>query len=91
MSTPHPDPLPVRGEGTSEARERAQLLLGAVSLALWLAVGYSLALLLYVQTHTGRSILLAGAIALAVAALPWLGYRRLVRRLAATMTRRGTR
>jgi hypothetical protein len=67
---------------TAEARERAQLVLGAVSLVIWFGVAYALAVPLYMSTHTQRSILLAGAVALLVAALPWLGYRRLIRHFA---------
>jgi hypothetical protein len=73
---------------TAEARERAQLLLGALSLLIWFAVAYALAVTWYLQTHTQRTIIFAGFVALAVAAVPWLGYRRLVRRL--TKTRRET-
>jgi hypothetical protein len=73
----------------AEARERAQLILGFVSLLIWFAVAYGLSVPLYMATHTQRSIIMAGGLALLVAALPWLGYGRLVERL--TKTRRGTR
>jgi hypothetical protein len=73
----------------AEARERAQLILGFVSLLIWFAVAYGLAVTLYLQTHTQRAILLSGVVALGFAAIPWLGYRRLAERLAAK-TRRGT-
>jgi hypothetical protein len=49
----------------SDARDRAQMILGAVSLVIWFA----------------PPILRAGGIALLVAALPWLAYKPLVRRL----------
>ena len=74
----------------AEARERAQLVLGALSLLIWFSVAYVLAVTWYMQTHTQRTILLAGFVALLVAAVPWLGYRRLVNRLTAT-TRPETR
>ena len=72
----------------AEARERAQLVLGAVSLVIWFAVAYTLAVAWYLQTNTQRTIILAGFVALVIAAVPWLGYRRLVQRL--TKTRRET-
>jgi hypothetical protein len=65
----------------SEARERAQMILGAISLVIWFAVAFTLGVRWYVDEYTARPILLAGGIALAVAALPWLAYRPLVRRL----------
>ena len=72
-----------------EAQERAQLILGAVSLILWFAVAFSLAVAWVLQGAPDSRIILAGMIALAVAAVPWLGYRRLVERLARPS--RGTR
>jgi hypothetical protein len=79
----------------SEARERAQTVLGAVSLVIWFAVAFTLGVRWYVDQYTAPPILLAGAIALIVAALPWLAYRPLVSRLgknAEPLTRRpGTR
>jgi hypothetical protein len=44
---------------TADARDRAQFILGAVSLVIWFVVAFSLG----------------------VAALPWLAYRPLVKRL----------
>jgi hypothetical protein len=73
----------------AEARERAQLILGAVSLVVWFAVSFSLAVTWLLQGAPDSRIILAGMIALAVAAVPWLGYRRLVERLAKPS--RGTR
>ena len=73
-----------------EARDRAQLILGAVSLVIWLTVAFFLAVSWYVDEDHEAPILAAGFIGLAVAALPWLAYRQIIRRL---MTRpsRGTR
>ncbi|HLZ26068.1 MAG TPA: hypothetical protein VKV73_01955 [Chloroflexota bacterium] len=64
----------------AEARDRAQLILGAVSLVLWFAVAFGLAIAWYVDDNTPQPIFMAGGIALIVAALPWLAYRPLVRR-----------
>jgi hypothetical protein len=62
-----------------EAREFAQMLLGAVSLILWFAVAFGLAIAWQVNDDTpAPRIMLAGGIGCIVAALPWLGYRRLV-------------
>lgn len=65
----------------SEARDRAQMILGAVSLVVWFAVAFTLGVRWYVDENTAQPILMAGGIALMVAALPWLGYSRLVRKL----------
>ena len=46
------------------------MILGAVSLVVW-----------FIDEDTPQPILMAGGIALAVAALPWLAYPWLVRRL----------
>lgn len=70
---------PVRDE--SAARERAQLILGAVSLAIWFVVAFGLSIPWYIDEDTAQPILMAGGIALIVAALPWLAYPWLVRRL----------
>ena len=64
-----------------EARERAQMLLGAVSLVIWLGVAFGLAIAWQVDENHPRQIMLAGGIAVPLAALPWLGYRRLVEAL----------
>jgi hypothetical protein len=65
-----------------EAREFAQLVLGAASLVIWFAVSFGLAIVWQVNDDTpARLVLTAGGIGLAAAALPWLGYRRLVSRL----------
>jgi hypothetical protein len=70
-----------------EATERAQLLLGAVSLLLWFAVAYALAVNWLLAGASDSRVILAGTIALVVAALPWLGYRSLVRKLTARPSR----
>ena len=64
-----------------EAREFAQMLLGAVSLVIWFAVSFGLAIVWQVNDDTPRQIMLAGGIGLLAAAVPWLGYPRLVSRL----------
>jgi hypothetical protein len=63
-----------------EARELAQMVLGAVSLVLWFAVAFGLAIAWQVTEDQPKQIMLAGGIALVVAALPWLSYHRLVSR-----------
>jgi hypothetical protein len=70
-----------------EATGRAQLLLGAVSLVLWFAVAYTLAVNWLLAGASDSRAILAGSIALAVAALPWLAYKPLVRKLAARPSR----
>jgi hypothetical protein len=65
----------------SEARDRAQMILGAISLAIWFVVAFALGVRWYIDEYTARPILMAGGVALAIAALPWLAYRPLVRRL----------
>jgi hypothetical protein len=58
------------------------MLLGAVSLVLWFGVSFGLAIAWQVNDDTpARQILTAGGIGLLAAALPWLGYSRLVSRL----------
>jgi protein-S-isoprenylcysteine O-methyltransferase Ste14 len=70
----------VREEAERRARERAEAILGFVSLVLWFVVAFGLSIALWVDEDHPRPILMAGGIALLVAALPWLGYRWLVRR-----------
>jgi membrane protein YdbS with pleckstrin-like domain len=65
----------------SEVRDRAQLILGAISLVIWLIVAFALGVVWYIDEDTPLPILMAGGIALIFAALPWLAYRPLVRRL----------
>ena len=72
---------------TAEARERAQLILGAVSLVIWFVVAFTLGVRWFIDEYTAQPILMAGAIALVIAAIPWLAYRPLVGRLT---KRRGT-
>jgi branched-subunit amino acid ABC-type transport system permease component len=72
----------------ADARDRAQMMLGAVSLVIWFAVAFTLGVRWYVDQYTAPPILLAGTVALVVAALPWLAYRPLVRRLGKNAERR---
>ncbi|HET6316394.1 MAG TPA: hypothetical protein VFG86_08045 [Chloroflexota bacterium] len=72
-----------------EASERAQLLLGAASLVIWFAVAFGLAVPWMLQGAPESRIILAGTVALGVAALPWLAYKPLVHRL--TRPSRGSR
>ena len=60
---------------------RAQFILGAISLVIWFAVAFTLGVWWYVDEDTAQPILMAGGIALMIAAIPWLWYRPLVRRL----------
>jgi hypothetical protein len=57
------------------------MILGAVSLVVWFFVAFFLGVRWYVNEYTAPPILIAGGIALAVAAIPWLAYRPLVSRL----------
>ena len=72
----------------AEARDKAQFVLGAISLIVWFIVAFALAVRWFVDEYTPQPIFMAGGVAFLVAALPWVAYRPLVRRL---MTRRGTR
>ena len=65
----------------ADARDRAQFILGAISLVIWLVVAFTLAVTWYIDEYTAPPILKAGGIALIIAALPWLAYKPLVRRL----------
>jgi hypothetical protein len=73
-----------------QARDRAQIILGAISLVIWFAVAFFLAVSWYVDEDHEAPILAAGFIGLAVAALPWLAYRQFVKRLTSRQSR-GTR
>jgi membrane protein YdbS with pleckstrin-like domain len=73
-----------------EARDRAQMILGAISLVIWLIVAFALGVVWYIDEDTPQPILMAGGIALLIAALPWLAYRPLVRRLRRTRSERAT-
>jgi len=55
------------------------MILGAISLVLWLVVAFALSVRWFVDEDTPQPVLMAGGIALLVAALPWLLYRPLVR------------
>lgn len=74
-----------------EARDRAQMILGAISLVIWLIVAFALGVVWYIDEDTPQPILMAGGIALMIAALPWLAYRRLLRRLLRKKPERVTR
>ena len=65
----------------AEARDRAQFILGAISLVIWFAVAFTLGVRWYIDEYTAQPILMAGGIAFAIAAIPWLAYKPLVRRL----------
>jgi hypothetical protein len=54
-----------------------------VSLVVWFVVAFGLGVRWYVDEYTAPPILLAGGVALVVAASPWLAYRWLVHRLSA--------
>ncbi len=66
---------------TADARDKAQFILGAVSLVIWFIVAFALGVRWFVDEDTAQPILMAGGIAFMVAALPWLAYQSLVRRL----------
>jgi membrane protein YdbS with pleckstrin-like domain len=73
-----------------EARDRAQMILGAISLVIWLIVAFALGVVWYIDEDTPQPILMAGGIALLIAALPWLAYRPLLRRLLRKKAERAT-
>jgi hypothetical protein len=64
----------------SEARDRAQFVLGGISLVIWFVVAFTLSVQWFVDRYTGQPLLLAGGVAFLVAALPWLAYPALTRR-----------
>jgi hypothetical protein len=64
-----------------EARLRAQFILGGASLVVWFLVAFSLSVAWFVDEYTARPIFLAGGVAFVVAAVPWVAYRPLARRL----------
>jgi hypothetical protein len=57
------------------------MILGAVSLVVWFFVAFGLSVPWYINEDTPQPILMAGGIALAVAAVPWLAYPWVVKRL----------
>ena len=65
---------------TAEARDKAQFILGAVSLVIWFIVAFTLGVRWYIDEDTAQPILMAGGIAFMICALPWLAYPWLVRR-----------
>src|SRR5919204_1558630 len=78
----HPVVAPQRTD--REAREFAQMVLGLISLVLWFGVAFGLSIAWQVTDERPQPALMAGGIALIVAALPWLGYGRLVRAVRTT-------
>ena len=70
------------GRREAEGRDRAQFVLGAISFVIWFAVAFTLGVRWFVDEYTAQPILMAGGIALLVAAVPWLAYRPLSRRFA---------
>jgi len=73
---------------SQDAKDRAQFILGAVSLVIWFVLAFALAIRWFVDEYTAQPILMAGGIAFVFAVLPWAAYRPLVRHF---MTRRDTR
>lgn len=71
-----------------QARDSVQLYLGVVSLLLWFATSFWLIVALDLASGRPARIILAGFAALLVAAVPWLGYRRLVAAASARARRR---
>jgi hypothetical protein len=63
-----------------EARDRAQFILGAVSLVVWLFFAFAFSVAWFVDEYTPQPIFMAGGIAFVLAAVPWLAYPRLVHR-----------
>ena len=74
----------------SEARDRAQIILGAISLVIWFIVAFTLSVRWFIDEYTAQPILMAGGVAFLVAAIPWLAYLPLVSRLRKNAAR-GTR
>jgi C4-dicarboxylate transporter len=66
---------------TAESRDQAQFILGAISLVIWFIVAFTLGVRWFIDEYTAQPILMAGGIALMVAAIPWVGYKPLARRL----------
>jgi len=71
-----------------DAKDRAQFILGAVSLVIWFVLAFALAIRWFVDEYTPQPILMAGGVAFIFAVIPWAAYRPLVRHF---MTRRDTR
>jgi hypothetical protein len=71
----------------AEARDKAQWILGALSLVIWFVAAFALAVRWFVDEYTAPPIFMAGGVAFLVAALPWLAYRPLTRRLRARAER----
>ncbi|MBV9356802.1 MAG: hypothetical protein JO023_14910 [Chloroflexi bacterium] len=67
-------------EAERRARERTEAILGLISLIIWFALAFSLAIHFGVDEDHPQPTLMAGGLALVVAALPWLSYRWLLGR-----------
>ena len=67
-------------EAERRARERTEAILGLISLVIWLALAFSLAVHFGVDEDHPQPTLMAGGLALVVAALPWVSYRWLLGR-----------
>ncbi len=67
-------------EAERRARERTEAILGLISLIIWFALAFSLAFLFGVDEDNPQPTLMAGGLALVVAALPWVSYRWLLSR-----------
>src|SRR2546425_13165743 len=57
---------------TADARDRAQFILGAVSLVIWLVLAFTLAVKWYIEEYTAQPILMAGGVAFAPGGVPWV-------------------
>ena len=62
-----------------EARLRIQARLGLLSLLIWIALTFTLAVPLYLFTERRIIVILVGFGAVLLAGLPWLAYGRLVK------------
>jgi hypothetical protein len=68
-----------RPRSDQEAREFAQAVLGLVSLVVWFGLSFGVAIAMQLTYSNNRTIMMIGGVALVIAALPWLGYHRLVK------------
>ena len=74
-----PQPPLVHAGPSQDARDVVQFPLGCLSLVLWLVVVFVFFLAFNLWTRvTSTPLLMAGGLALVVAALPWLAYPRMV-------------
>ena len=75
-----------------EARERVAFYLALTTMVLWFLLTFSLAVVLDVaNSERPQRVIPLGFATLAVAALPWLGYRPLVRAWSRRLQRRRAR